>query len=149
MTACPAPKILTDRPALVGSGPRPGVLEISRRCKSWAASFSYCLPNRHAKNGIEYIFELDRAIFIYGLMNYRSGLSPHEQLALALDLGTKPKNIVGGHLKWEKSSKTLYTTEQTGHYHELWTPSHKARFLLSLGELLSTCGVTHAHAHNF
>ena len=108
-----------------GSGPSPGVLERSSRYASLRASANYRV-RKTLTGGVEYIFHLPSSRLLYG--NIRNGLSPHENLVLAMGLALETRSIVAGHLKWHIGQQKLETNEHTGHYHQLWSADARREF---------------------
>ncbi|MFF7246806.1 DUF6531 domain-containing protein [Embleya sp. NPDC008237] len=106
-----------------GSGPVPGVLEVSDRVKSNAAFLNY-FPKRGA---MEYVFDPERGILVTGKPSSHLNMngSPHQQLAATID--GNPRKVVGGTLSRDKDGKFIMT-ENSGHYGENWTPAIAQQF---------------------
>lgn len=111
---------LESTPYLKGSGPAPGVLEISSASKS-TASFQ----NYHPRGGaIEYVFDPATRTFLVGDAPVAG--SPHESLVkLIPDVGEKP---VGG-MFGRGPNGEFETNEFSGHYWKNWTPDVRRDFV--------------------
>ncbi|MFE5330832.1 DUF6531 domain-containing protein [Embleya sp. NPDC056575] len=106
-----------------GSGPAPGVLEVSDRVKSKAAFLNY-FPTRGA---MEYVFDPERGILLTGKPSpyLKMDGSPHEQLGKTID--ADPSKLVGGILSRDKDGKFIMN-ENSGHYGHNWTPAIAQQF---------------------
>ncbi len=116
---------------LRGSGPVPGVIEVSQRTKSVAA-----IKNFFPKQGsIEFVFDLSTNTFVVGLP--KSGLltleSPHQSLVRVS--GTNPKKVVGGTFKRGENG-LIITDENSGHFGHRWNDKNRKQFREFLEEKL-------------
>lgn len=115
-----------------GSGPAPGVLDRLVGSDRIGASDKYCPPTTWLgaplNDGVEFVFDFRRRVLAYGMLKRDHGLSPHENLVLALRLPRNTEDVVAGHLRWDRATRRLETNEHTGHYLHLWTPDARARF---------------------
>ena len=92
----------------------PGVIWADPDSKSYAALKNY-YPSG---GGVEFAFDPDTLRFAVGNPGpgYRSGRSPHQKLADAIEGGP---NTVAGQFKRGPDGE-IYTDENTGHYHQFW-----------------------------
>jgi len=117
----PRPK---DGETLRGSGPVPGVIEISDRLTSVAAFLNYrpsfAIRTWHdgvMRQGGVYVFDPVREIFSVGNPTGISG-SPHQKLARSIGVEDYDR-VVGG--TWTRGADgAVVTTEQSGHYGDNW-----------------------------
>ncbi|GAA3644072.1 polymorphic toxin-type HINT domain-containing protein [Lentzea roselyniae] len=109
---------------LKGSGPTPGVLEVSSRVKSIRAFRNYSPSGRL---GIEYVFDPIREIMLVGVP--RSDLfplgSPHQRLARS---GGMDERVVLGGMFSRGPDGTASFNEHSGHYGERWTRETQKQF---------------------
>ena len=107
---------------LAGSGPVPGVLEVSGRVKSVRAFRNY-----NPQGGVEYVFDPATSRFAVGRPGLASGLkgSPHQQLADSI--GADQSGVVGGMLR-RGSGGEFITDEMSGHFYQNWTPEIRSQF---------------------
>lgn len=105
-----------------GSGPAPGVLGVNANSKSVAA-----IKNYNPKNGgIEFVFDPKTKTFVVGSpQGYAFKGSPHQKLAQTID--ADGKTVVGGTFSRRADGK-IYTTENSGHYGQNWTPEVRKLF---------------------
>lgn len=107
---------------LRGSGPVPGVLEVSDRVKS-VAQFKNYFPKEGTM--IEFVFDADSNTFLVGKPHGRQGAaSPHQKLVLSLN---KKGNYVGGMFKRE--GNTIVTDEYSGHSGHKWNDQIRKQFV--------------------
>ncbi|WP_417800652.1 polymorphic toxin type 43 domain-containing protein [Tenacibaculum sp.] len=107
---------------LRGSGPAPGVIEVSKRAKSLGRFSNY-----RPKNSVEFIFDPKSNTLLVGNVKYSvKGLSPHQNLALSLGK-SRSGNVVGGMFK-RNSNGDIMTNEMSGHYWKNWTPEVRTQF---------------------
>ncbi len=109
-------------PACKGSGPVPGVIEVSALVKSIKAFLNY----NPKGGGIEYVFDPITNRFAVG--RPRRGLfdgSPHEQLAQSI--GADPRTVVGGVFRRMPNGVPGFD-EWSGHYYQNWTPAVRQQF---------------------
>ncbi|WP_405096834.1 polymorphic toxin-type HINT domain-containing protein [Micromonospora sp. NBC_01412] len=120
--------IAGETPVLVhncgGSGPAPGVIEVSGNVKSVKAFQNYSPSGR---GGIEYVFDPVNNRLLVGAPKSYLGIkgSPHEQLARAggLDEGT-----VLGDIFRRNANGRIDFDESSGHYGERWTSETRQQF---------------------
>ena len=109
---------------LSGSGPVPGVLEVSLFRKSTKAFRNY----KPSHGQIEFIYDPDSARFLVGQPSAQSLpplSSPHEYLSSLID--GKKSRVVGGFFK-RGSNGDILTNEMSGHFHQNWTPEIREEF---------------------
>ncbi|KAA9163969.1 type IV secretion protein Rhs [Amycolatopsis acidicola] len=114
---------------LNGSGPVPGVIEVSGRVKSVKAFQNYA-PS--GKNMIEYVFDPVRNIFaVGGPLSYLDiDGSPHQRLARSI--GADETRVLGGMFS-RGSDGRVNTNEYSGHYGDRWTPDLRRQFTDFMG----------------
>jgi hypothetical protein len=107
---------------LNGSGPVPGVIEVSGRAKSIGA-----FKNYFPKTGIEYVFDPETGAMAIGepadYLDFRG--SPHQQLARSI--GANPNTVLGGMMR-RLPDGTFDFDGNSGHYGERWTPGLRTQF---------------------
>jgi hypothetical protein len=108
---------------LSGSGPVPGVIEVSGRAKSAAAFLNY-FPKG---GGVEYVFDPETNTLATGKPASYLKLvgSPHQQLSRAI--GANESTVLGGTMQ-HMPDGTFGFTENSGHYGERWTPELRNQF---------------------
>jgi Bacterial toxin 43 len=104
---------------VAGSGPAPGVLEVSGRMASSAA-----VRNFSGKRAVEFVYDPAVGRFAMGRARMGSG-SPHQQLARSID--ADEAGVVGGMIRRDPSGR-LVTNEFSGHFHQNWTPALRDQF---------------------
>jgi len=104
---------------LPGSGPAPGVLEVSARRPSVGA-----IQNYNPGNGVEFVFDPKAERFVVGSPN--GGLppltSPHQYLSGLI--GADNSTVVGGIFQ-RGSNGEMLLNDFSGHYWQNWTPQIK------------------------
>jgi hypothetical protein len=110
------------RAASHGSGPSPGVIEVSDRYPSTGAFRNYTPPQRIG--AMEFVFDPTTGRFAVGRAS-APGLSPHQGLARAI--AADPQNVVGGMLS-KSLSNVVMTNEFSGHYWRNWTDEIRITF---------------------
>jgi len=114
------------RASLRGSGPVPGVIEISEEAKSTKQFLNW-----NSKTGVEFVFDSENKRFAMGKAQIGTG-SPHQKLAQAIG-STNSKNVVGGTVS--KVDGKFIFTENSGHYGENWTPDIRKEFSVFIKQL--------------
>ncbi|EID56308.1 polymorphic toxin type 43 domain-containing protein [Saccharomonospora xinjiangensis] len=112
-----------DSGTLQGSGPVPGIIEVSERVKSTAAFRNYDPPGSP-----EFVFDPERNIFAAGSPRQYLGIdgSPHERLARGI--GANESIVLGG--RWLRNPDgSISTDEWSGHYGSRWTPEFRDQFV--------------------
>lgn len=108
-------------PTWKGSGPVPGTIGVNSESNSVKA-----LQNYNPKGGIEYVFDSKTNTFVVG--KPKSGLfkgSPHQQLAQSI--GAERSTVVGGTFSRGPNGE-IFTTENSGHFGQNWTPEIRQQF---------------------
>ncbi|MEZ0228477.1 MAG: RHS repeat-associated core domain-containing protein, partial [Planctomycetota bacterium] len=130
-----------------GSGPAPGVIELSPGKPSGA--FANGMRNT---NPVEFVFDLEAARMLVGKAPCGGG-SRHENLAQVLGYLTETNahmygwgipengNLVGG-MVWRGPNGEIMTNEHSGHYGGNWTPAAREAFMKFVQ---STTGAAHTH----
>lgn len=119
----------TSAALLRGSGPVPGVIEVSARARS-----TRILQNYYPRDGgIEFVFDPQTSTFVVGRPHVSTGLtgSPHERLVRSI--GANESNVVGGIFRRGANGEVL-TDEGSGHYGRHWNNETRARFVQFLEE---------------
>ncbi|MCW2314440.1 polymorphic toxin type 43 domain-containing protein [Rhodoferax antarcticus] len=119
-------------PVFSGSGPAPGVIAITD-ASSVGALKNYT-PSGRA--GIEFVFDPTTNTFAVG--KPQAGLfngSAHEQLAQSI--GANKGEVLGGTFG-RNPNGSIFTTENSGHYGDRWTPELRAKFEGWLSDRLIT-----------
>ncbi|WP_256258566.1 polymorphic toxin type 43 domain-containing protein [Saccharopolyspora antimicrobica] len=117
MAPCP------DDSKLPGSGPIPGVLEVSDRVKSVGA-----VENFFPKGERDFVFDPVQNRFVTGS---EQGILGHD--GLRESIGGSPSDVVGGRLSRGPNGEFL-TNEWSGHYGHQWTPEIRQKFIEFMGE---------------
>jgi RHS repeat-associated protein len=132
---------------LSGSGPVPGVIEVSHRVKSVAAFKNYNPATRRAPGrggaysikSTEFVFDPVQSRFAVGKPHGWSAGSPHQRLAASID--ADPSVVVGGMFRRGPNGEIL-TNERSGHYWRNWTPEIRSKFEKFMKEMT---GLRHEH----
>ena len=111
---------------LKGSGPVPGVIEISERIKSIKAFKNY-FPSKKRNNTTEYIFDPKTNTFLVGQPKY-GNTGGHPGLAKIMGYGPHDKTVVAGMFS-RCENGGFFTTEHSGHYYENWNDQLRNQFL--------------------
>jgi hypothetical protein len=126
----------------LGSGPVPGVIEVSHRVQSIKTLLNY-FPRG---GGVEFIFDPKKNIFIVGRPKNPTAFnltgSPHEQLARSI--GADESVVLGGIFQ-RKSDGSIITTEASGHFWQNWTPEMRKKFVKEMNRMGMT--ITHLEGH--
>ncbi len=139
-------KVITP---LKGSGPVPGVLEISNRSQSNKAVKNY-FPSQKVQtrggtvilNNIEFVFAPQINTFLVGRLKYAANnLTGHPALARILGYESKDDNIVGGMFSREHHGE-FFTTEHSGHYWQNWNDLIRNQFI----EFMKSKGIEINHS---
>ena len=113
-------------PPLKGSGPAPGLLEVSHRTKSVAATRNY-YPKKTGEL-TEFVFDPSTETFVVG--RPKAGRlpleSPHQQLARLS--GADQSVVVGGTFS-RTPDGGIRTTEMSGHYGYRWNNQTRKQFI--------------------
>ena len=114
---------------LRGSGPVPGVIEVSPRVQSTKV-LQYYYPKQ---GGIEFVFDPKTNTFAVGKPHPSTGFtgSPHQKLAQSI--GAEEATLVGGTFRRGENGEIL-TDELSGHYGEKWTDSIRKQFVQFMEE---------------
>lgn len=123
-------------PPLRGTGPAPGVFELSARTTSSSAVENYSPLFRQQtrggiveQRGVEFIFDTEKNVFLVGKQKGYSGnvlLSPHQRLA---ELSRSDNsNVVGGMFS-RSPSGAIRTDEYSGHFHDNWNEATRQKFI--------------------
>ncbi|MER7080296.1 RHS repeat-associated core domain-containing protein [Saccharopolyspora kobensis] len=112
-----------DDSKLPGSGPIPGVLEVSERVKSVGA-----VENFFPKGERDFVFDPVQNRFVTGS---EQGILGHD--GLRESIGGNPSDVVGGRLSRGPNGEFL-TNEWSGHYGHQWTPEIRQKFVEFMGE---------------
>jgi peptidoglycan hydrolase CwlO-like protein len=117
------PLLVHNDGKLCGSGPVPGVIELSDRVKSSAAFKNY-FPKG---GGVEYVFDPKTSRLAAGMPApyLRIDGSPHQQLARSIN--ADETKVLGGTLQRGKDGSFGFT-ENSGHYGDRWTPELVQQF---------------------
>ncbi|WP_082067103.1 polymorphic toxin type 43 domain-containing protein [Paenibacillus terrae] len=110
-------------PTWKGSGPTSGVLEVNSSSQSVKAIKNY-YPKQ---GGIEFVFDPKTNTFVVGKPKDTTSFkgSPHQKLAQTID--ADGKTVVGGTFSRGPNGE-IYTTENSGHYGQNWTPEVRKQF---------------------
>jgi hypothetical protein len=112
-----------------GSGPAPGVIEISNRVKSTATLRTYTPRPNPAYGGnkvTEFVYDPVTRRFAVGKAS-GSG-SPHQNLARAVNPGYDPDKVVGG-IFGRQADGSISTQELSGHFGKNWTNRIRSEFV--------------------
>lgn len=123
-----------------GSGPSPGVIEVSDRYPSARALRNYFPRPKYTQMGKnttqdptpEFVYDHVNDIFVTGRVPSRLRHrvdTGHPSLVRAADLD--PNNVVGGHFS-RGSNGAIRTNEYSGHYGHKWTPEIRRQFVDSM-----------------
>ncbi|MEV4227085.1 polymorphic toxin type 43 domain-containing protein [Streptomyces bobili] len=102
---------------LAGSGPSPGILEVSDRAKSVAA-----VRNFYPTGGRDFVFDPSTGRFATGA---DQGIGGHTFLRTSI--GADESTVVGGRLTRGPNGEFL-TNEHSGHYGTNWTDAVRSQF---------------------
>ncbi|MGG4207627.1 polymorphic toxin type 43 domain-containing protein [Paenibacillus jamilae] len=119
----PEIEVKSNVPTWKGSGPTSGVLEVNSSSQSVKAIKNY-YPKQ---GGIEFVFDPKTNTFVVGKPKDTSFFkgSPHQKLAQTID--ADEKTVVGGTFSRGPNGE-IYTTENSGHYGQNWTPEVRKQF---------------------
>jgi hypothetical protein len=109
---------------LRGSGPVPGVIEVSPRVQSTKVLESYYPKD----GGIEFVFAPTTNTFAVGSPAPHAGIpgSPHQKLASSI--AADESSVLGGTFTRGRNGEIM-TTENSGHYGERWTDALRGQFV--------------------
>jgi filamentous hemagglutinin len=124
---------------LKGSGPVPGVIEISNRSKSTKAFNNY-FPSKKVQNTIDFVFDPKTNTFLVGQPKYAKQTSGHPALAEILCYGPRDEIIVAGMFSRGKNGEFL-TKESSGHYWQNWNDPIRNQFI----EFMKSQGIEMTH----
>ncbi len=117
-----------------GSGPGPGILELSSRAVSLGATRQYRMPGSAWAVGVEYVYHWSQNALVYGLLPL--GPSAHVRLASAIRLNPETTEIVAGHMRIDHLERTVTTNEHTGHFPGNWNDQARDRLASAIMLLL-------------
>ncbi|RKH13284.1 hypothetical protein D7X74_22150 [Corallococcus sp. CA047B] len=107
---------------LNGSGPVPGVIEVSDRVKSVKAFLNY----NPSEGAIEFVYDPTSKIFVVGKAPRTEAMSPHQKLGFFI--GGDARTLVGGMFSRSPTGE-FNTSEYSGHYWRNWTPEVRRGFV--------------------
>jgi RHS repeat-associated protein len=131
-----APGAVAESEIISGSGPQPGVIEVSDRVKSTSVFENYNPrpnPNYGGAKITEYVYDPKAKRFATGRTKPTPGASPHQRLASAIE--ADESTVLGGTLSRGLNGE-LITTEHSGHYGTRWTQEFVKEFITFIEDMV-------------